>query len=291
MTQYEMFMDVAELQSFTKAAKKNGYTQSAVSQMIQSLEKTLQTTLFVRNKQGVQLTADGQMYYPYIQAISTAIRSLEQKKKEMEGLEQQTIRIGTFVSVSRHWLPRWIKEFKLLYPQVRFELIQGEYSNINQWILDGSIDFGFVNEKMVADVETYPIYEDRMVAVLPMESELAKQEMIPLEQLEKASLIVLDEGKQSVALQAFEKEGLRPHIEYKVYDDTSIIEMVKQGLGYSILYELVIQGFEDQVAIRPIFQPLKRTVALAWNQWELMPRAARTFVQYILENTRKEDVQ
>ena len=100
-------------------------------------------------------------------------------------------------------------------------------------------------------------------------------------QLAKEALILLDEGEYSVLVKAFEAKSLVPHIEYTVYDDYSILAMVRQGLGVSAMYGRVLEGFEEGLAIRPITEKPVRTVALAWKNWDTMSLAARKFVGFI----------
>ena len=94
---------------------------------------------------------------------------------------------------------------------------------------------------------------------------------------------MLDEGDYSVPLNAFSKQKLSPNIEYKVYDDYSILAMVRQGLGVSVLYQLVLKGYEEGLEIRPIVERPRRKVALAWRSWETMPLSARRFVSFVQE--------
>ncbi|MFR0987324.1 MAG: LysR family transcriptional regulator, partial [Frisingicoccus sp.] len=96
MNRYEVFIKVVECGSFTKAAEVLDYTQSAVSQMVHTLEEELSTVLLLRSKNGITLTADGEAYYPYICSINNAHRELEEKYREMQGLGGGKIRIGSF---------------------------------------------------------------------------------------------------------------------------------------------------------------------------------------------------
>ena len=95
MNRYDVFIRIVETGSFTQAAAESGYTQSAVSQMIRTLEHELNTTLFLRSKTGAELTPDGREYLPYIQSVSNARRELDVKCQEMQGLERVLIRVGT----------------------------------------------------------------------------------------------------------------------------------------------------------------------------------------------------
>lgn len=286
MTRYDVFLRVAETGSFTRAAESLGYSQSAVSQTVKALEAELGSRLVLRGHGGVTLTADGESYLPYLRAVSAAEEELARKRRETLGLEQGVIRIGAFTSVSRTLLPKLMQEFRRDYPSVQFFLHQGEYNNIRAWILDGTVDFGFLCPDAVDGVETIPLYRDRMEAVLPPGHPLAVRETVRLSELAREPFILLDEGEFSVPMRAFAAAGLSPVPLYKVYDDYSILAMAEQGLGCSILYEAVLGGeYGRRVEVRPIAEPVERTVALAFRNREALSTAASRFLTHILRWT------
>lgn len=294
ITKYRVFCLVIEIGSFTKAAKILGYSQSAVSQIVKSLERELGTILVNRGKDGIRLTSDGEQFLPYLQAIQVAENQLEKKQQELLGLEASTIRIGAFNSISKNFLPQLMGNFKKLYPKVSFELLQGETSSIGSWIINDRVDFGFLNHDCVDGVETRPIYHDEMLAVIPNEHKLTAENQVSLKELAQETLILLDEGEFSVALKAFSKKQLEPNIQYKIYDDSAILEMVQQQLGVSIMYSLTLSGVKDKVAVREIKEHPERTVALGWRNWQTMSFASRRFAEFILENIAKiypEEIQ
>ena len=281
ISKYGIFCKVIETKSFTRTAEMLGYSQSAVSQTIKTMEAETGTCLINRRKDGIRLTEDGEQYFPYFQQIYRAELALEQKEMEMKGMENSVIRIGTFTSVSRNLLPGLMQEFKKEYPGVQFVLLQGEYTSIAKWVQEGTIDFGFINAEAVPGMEVCVLYRDEMVAVLPENHPLAEKERLTLEDLTKESFILLDEGEYSVPEQAFLRNGLKPKIEYKVYDDYSILAMIRQGLGISVMYRLVLRGMEDGVELRPVEEKIDRPVGLVWRDWETMPFAARKFASFI----------
>ncbi|MDO4306710.1 MAG: LysR family transcriptional regulator [Eubacteriales bacterium] len=283
MNRYEVLVKVIEKGSFTKAAEELNYTQSAVSQMVHTLEEELSTVLVVRAKNGVTLTPDGAAYFPYICAISKAHQELEEKHREMCGLGSGKIKIGSFTSVSRNWLPALMKEFKEKYPAVQFELQQGEYTNIAQWIKEGKVDFGFVNPDAVNGLEMVPLYSDEMVAVLPPNHPLTEKDTVELKDLAGCPNILLDEGELSVPLNAYEENNLKADIQYRVYDDYSIMTMVEQNLGVSMLYERVVEDQKRCCVTRPIMPPVNRTVAIACKNRKTLPIASRYFFDFILK--------
>lgn len=287
ITKYGIFCKVIETESFTKTAEIFGYTQSAVSQTVKALETELNTTLVNRKKGSIYLTADGEQYFPFIQSIASAEDKLEHKKQEMQGLMGNTIKIGTFTSVSRNILPRLMKEFKKKYPEVNFVLSQGEYTTIIKWIKEGTVDFGFINADADPDMNSSILYRDEMVAVLPKGHSLAPQNEVSLHDLATEPLILLDEGDYSVTAASFQAAGILPNLKYQVYDDYSILSMVKQGLGISLMYKLVLEGFEEGLEIRPITEKPERPVAIGWLNWDTMPLASRKFADYILKRNKQ----
>ncbi|MEE0435321.1 MAG: LysR family transcriptional regulator [Peptococcaceae bacterium] len=283
LSKYDIFCKVVECGGFTKAANAIQYSQSAVSQTVKNLEQELGLTLLTRGKEGIHLTNDGEAIFPYIQAIAHAEEALTRRQREMQGLRGSVIRIGTFTSVSRTLLPGWMFDFKREYPEVRFVLEQGEYTTISEWVQNGTVDFGFVNMDAAPEMDGRLLYTDEMCAVMPADHPLTRQGSVTLADLAKASLILLDEGEFNVPMRAFEEAGLSPQAEYEVYDDYTIIAMVEKKLGVSIMYERVLAGYGHKIATRAIEEDLSRRVGIVWNNWETMPIAARSFVEFILK--------
>ena len=281
ISRYGIFCKVIELTSFTKVAKQIGYSQSAISQTIKSLEQELGVILIDRKKDGITLTSDGKEFLPYLQSIYRAECALKQKQKELTGLENSIIRIGTFTSVSRNILPHLMKQFKKIYPGVNFILKQGDYTSIQKWVQTEIVDFGFVNSNAVKGIKVEILYEDELLAVLPPNHSLIEYKSISLKQLASEPFILLDEGDYSVIMNAFQKINQTPQIEYEVYDDYSILAMVRQGLGVSAMYRLVLNGFEKGLQIRPIKEKPMRPVALAWKNEHTMSLASRRFMDFI----------
>ncbi|MBT2700324.1 LysR family transcriptional regulator [Bacillus sp. ISL-40] len=286
MNHYYAFIKAIETGSFTKAAEELGYTQSAISQMIHSLEEELSTTLIIRSRTGITLTPDGEEFLPYIKKICNSHRELREKLKEMEGIHSGLIRIGTFTSVSCHWLPELFRDFKEQYPSVHFELHQGDYTEIANWIKEGSVDFGFVNPKAVSNLTTSSLQEDEMLAVLPTNHPLATHNKVSLKELSKEPYILLDEGEISEPLTIFRQNNFEPNIQYRVHDDYAIMSMIEQGLGISILPKLVLSRCPYNIVTKSISPSVVRTISLAYKDKRVLPIASRYFIDFIIEKFR-----
>ncbi|MCE5221271.1 MAG: LysR family transcriptional regulator [Clostridium sp.] len=283
MKRYNAFMKIIETSSFTKAAKELGYTQSAISQMIHSLEEELSTTLIMRSRKGITLTPDGEEILPYIKNIYYANRELIEKHREMQGLQSGIIRIGTFSSVSSNWLPQLIKDFKEMYPSVQFELKQGDYTSISIWVKEGGVDFGFVNPDAVSGLTTVPLKRDEMLAVLPIDHPLSSYNKVTLEELSYEPFILLDEGQLSSPLEIFKKNNLYPNVQYQVHDDYTIMSMIEKGLGIAILPKLILHRLHYSIVTKEVSPQIFRTIALAYKDKNILPIASRYFIDFIIE--------
>ncbi|MGL5437233.1 MAG: LysR family transcriptional regulator [Lachnospiraceae bacterium] len=286
ISKYTIFCKVVENGSFSKTAELLDYSQSAVSQAIRSLEQELCTGLLIRRRGGLSLTEDGEQFLPYIKAVVNAEQLLEQKRGEMLHLENSTIRIGAFTSVSRNLLPGLMKEFKNLYPGTHFVLYQGDYTSINQWILNGTVDFGFTNMETTHGLTAKEIYCDQMRVILPPEHPLCTKDSLSLVDLMGEPFILMDEGDYNVTLDAFSRSGLSPDIEYRIYDDYTILTMVKQRLGISMLYQFVTEDYQEGIVSKPLSEPVERRIAVVWNDWNTMTFAVRRFVEYVLKQAK-----
>lgn len=284
ISRYEIFCKVIETGSFTRAAEELGYTQSSVSQTVKNLENELGAILIERKKDGIALTSDGKNFYPYIDSIAAAERALDEKRRELNGLTNSVITIGTFTGVSRTVLPSLMKSFQDIYPTVSFVLQQGEYTGISEWIQSGRVDFGFINQSAAKGIKTEPLYEEQMLAVTPQNHPFAARESVSLSEIAEEPFILLDEGEHSVPLTAFAQNSLKPNISYKVTDDYTILAMVRQRLGVSMIYERVLQGYEQGLTIKHIDEQPKRVIALAYKNRDVLPLAASKFVDFIIKN-------
>jgi DNA-binding transcriptional LysR family regulator len=278
-SRYAVFCRAAELRSFTLAGMELGYSQSAVSQIVKSLEEELGTKLITRSRGRFELTADGKEYFPYFEAIKNAEDALIRRRLEITGMEDATIRVASFTSVSRELLPELMKNFKETHPGVNFVIKQGEYNSIRGYIEQGEVDFGFISTHFSEGLESSHLYDDELAAVLPKGHPLAKKKTLRMKDLTNDPFILFDEGRDyNTVLEAFREKGLEPKTEYDIYDDYSILGMVRRGFGISVQIKRIVKGFEEGLEVRDIEDAPLRSVSLAWRSRETMPFASREFL-------------
>lgn len=284
MNRYIALQKIIELGSFTKAAESLGYTQSSISQMIASLESELSLKLLTRSRYGVKLTIEGADLYPFIERSIYQYRSMLEKANEIKGLETGIIRVGTISSVTCHWMPQLINGFKKEYPNVQFLFHQGDYTLIPEWIASGQIDFGFINPNAGTNLNTKTIKDGEMLAVLPKSHPLAKKKSISLADLSNEPYILLEEGHYSEPMAAFKTAGIIPNIQYTIHDDYAIMMMVEEGLGVSILAELILRRTNYDIVCIPLNPPITRTLAVGYKDWDSLPIASKHFIEYLMNH-------
>lgn len=287
ISRYGLVCEVADTGSFSAVAERFGFVQSSVSQSVKNLEEELGVCLLDRKRNGVSWSVDGLKYEPFIRAVYHAEKALEGKKKEMLGLEDETIRVGVFTSVSRDILPSLMTGFKEIYPNVRFVLNQGNYSHIYDWLKNDQVDVGFLSYEYTEDLPFDELYEDSTKLILPLDHELSRRKVLEYKDLESIPFILMDEGKISTVRQALQNHDASPVIEYRIYDDYTILSMVKNGLGASLLFENVVRGYDSEVAIRDISDPIRRKVCIACKDRKTLSHASELFRRYVVENINR----
>ena len=282
MYRYKAFLKVVEVGNFTKAAELLGYTQPALSQMMTSLERELSMKLLYRSRYGIRLTPEGERLYPSVENAVRQYDAMRRSADEISGLETGVVRIGTVSSVSAHWLPQVIRAFWEKHPNVQIVLHQGDYSSIQEWVRTGAVDFGFVNPHAVKGVETMVVKSGQFRAVVPVGHPLAERECVTLEELAEEPFLMVESGAYGEVEEAFAAAGITPNIRLRVHDDYSLMSMIEQGMGVSILTELVLHKTNYDVAALPIEPPVIRTLAVVTKERRTLPLAARVFIDELM---------
>lgn len=283
MQKYIALLKILETGSFTRAAEVLGYTQPSLSQMISTLEKELSVQLIHRSRYGVHPTPEGERLLPFIESAVSQYETMQQAVDEMAGLKTGEVRIGTFSSVSCHWLPPVIERYWSEFPNIQIHLLQGDYTSIAEWVRLGIVDFGFVNPDAIQGMRTTTLLMDDFCAVLPMNHPLSGCEAISLKMLEHEPFLLLEEGRYSEPLEAFRAEGVEPNIRLRGHDDYSILSMVERGLGVSILAELVLKKTAYQIVSRPLDPPVIRKIGIVMKEAGTLPKASKEFIKYLRE--------
>lgn len=278
---YLSFVKTVEYGSFTKAAEILNYSQSGISRMIGDLEKDWKVVLLERGKGGVKLTSDGLALLPYARSLVAEYEKLQMQVDELNGLQSGLIRIGTFSSVATHWLPNIIKEFQKDYPHIDYELLLGDYAEIEEWIAEGRVDCGFLKLPTRPDFETIFLEEDKLLAVIPEDHPLADCEKFPIAALCDEPFMLLEKGENSEVSEIFRRCGLTPKVHFTTWDDFSIMSLVESGLGVGILPQLILRRTPYRILTKELDVPAYRSIALAMRSKKTASLAVKRFIEYL----------
>ncbi|MFU0791660.1 LysR family transcriptional regulator [Virgibacillus proomii] len=281
LVRYDIFRTVVETGSLSKAADVVGLTQSAVSHAISGLESDFGFTLCSRGRSGIQLTSNGEKMLQYMREILKWNERMMQEISKIHGLEVGVVRIGTLPSVSIQWLPKIIKEFNLYFPDIEIKLFEGDYDKIDSWIADGTIDFGFLSLPVSKAYEVLPLKQDRLLCILPEEHPLANQKIIDLKQLDNESFIMPKSSIDKDVRKILKQHKIKPSIKYEISEDQAIISMVQNGLGISILPEMILYRLPGNLLTIPLKENYCRTIGIASISLQHMSPGAKTLINFI----------
>lgn len=277
---YMAFIKTAECGSFTKAAELLNYSQSGISRMIGDLENEWRVSLLERNRSGVKLTSDGMRLLPYAQNICEEYRKLQMQVDDLNGLKSGLIRIGTFSSVATHWLPKIIKAFQNDYPDIDYELLLGDHSEIEKWVNDGRVDCAFTKPD-ISGADVTILERDELLAVLPEEHPLTKYEKIPVYELCRYPFILLEKGGKTEVSDVFDNAGQKPDVRFTTWDDYAVMSMAENGLGIGILPKLILRRAPYKICTRSIEPQAYRDICFAVRDNRTVSLAVKRFSEYL----------
>ncbi|HLP76450.1 MAG TPA: LysR family transcriptional regulator [Candidatus Paceibacterota bacterium] len=273
----KVFCDLAETESFTKAAQINSVTQSAVSQQISSLERQFKSLLIERSKKKFRLTREGQVLYDFSKQIIQTYDALHSKLQEIKDIISGTIRVATIYSIGLHDLPPYIKRFLKDYPTVHVHV---EYRRANQVyddVLGNVVDLGLVAyPSRDPKVEIIPLHKDPLVLICHPQHPFAKLKSTKLKTISGQKFIGFEPDIPTrKALDKILKEN---SVEVNTVMEFDNIETVKRAVeidaGISIVplgtisqeiskQTLAAVNFDDGEYVRPLAAIYKKNKVLS----------------------------
>ena len=191
------------------------------------------------------------------------------------------IRIGTFSSVATHWLPKMIKEFQKDYPNIEYEILLGDYREIEGWVKDGRVDCGFVPSPTDKTLDSIFLEKDELLVVLPEGHPMAACERFPVSALSDYPFMMLEKASSSDITSIFEKNGIIPNIRFTTWDDYAIMSMVESGLGIGILPKLILRRAPYRIVTKSLDVPAYRDICLIMRSEKDLSLATSRFMEYL----------
>ena len=273
----EILLTAVECGSFGKAAAQLGYTQSALTHLVNKMEAELGCTLLTRSSKGVQLSEEGEHLRPYMQAVIDASEALRKEAAATGKLHGSTLRIGCFASIARSILPELLGKFRKIHPEIQVDVLVLAYE-LSAELEAERIQLALVDDVCGKGFYWTPLTEAPLVAVVPPDFEW-NEETISLERLMQETFISSPE--QYV-------ERMLPQnmnrFEVTASEDATILSMIANGLGVSVLSAFSLQGYESSVRVIPLTEPVYRRLGVAVKA----PPAANTPEKYFLSFLKRQ---
>ncbi len=282
LQKYAALIKTIELGSISQAAEQMGYTQPAVSRMIADLEKEWGVELLRRSRAGLEVSSVCQRLLPILRTIIADCEELEFTLGEFKGMRTGLVRIAAFTSVADMWIPKLLKSFQQMYPNIEFELVNLEtYAEIEDCIRHGKVDCGFVSLPTTNDLQTHFLMRDELVAVLSTDHPLANEAVFPINQLDGAPFIKLREKADFEVSRFLDHIPYSPSLRYEVSNDHTILSMVEQGLGISITHSLIAENQRYRVVCKRFDKGQYRDIAIAAAKNARLTSATRLFIEHV----------
>lgn len=234
-----------------------------------------------RSKSGVALTSAGEQLLPYLRRALGGYDELEGQIMRMKGLETGIVRIGTFSSVAINWLPNIFSRLQRDYPGIEYEMLLGDYDEVERWIDDGRVDCGFLRLPTARGFDTIPLAKDEYKVILPVGHPLAEKEKIEMTDLDGQPFLLLEHGGKTEVSDLLDARHVTPDIRFTTWEDFAIMAMAEKGLGIGILPDLILRRIPYHIEIRPLAEPYYRTVGLAMKNREHLTPAVERFMEYL----------
>ena len=276
-----LFLKTVKLGSLTAAAEQSGYTQSALSHIISGLEKEFGFALFTRSKAGVSLTQDGERMLPFIRDAVMRSDIALQAASEIKGLKSGRVRIGAFSSIAICRLPAIIRKFNAAYPNIELDVRVDTYKVIEDWLANDEVDCGFISDASLKEMDFIPLMEDRLLALVPDDHPLLACDKLTAQSIESMDFIVPGEGSNYDIGRYFKSAGIKPKIRFAVSDDYAAAAMVKQGLGITIMPELILEAISGSFNTLELEKECIRKIGIATRRNAPVSPACKAFIEFV----------
>ncbi|MFD1414888.1 LysR family transcriptional regulator [Oceanobacillus jeddahense] len=279
LAQYIALHTLIETGNFTETGLKLNLTQSSITHAMNNLEKELDLSLIIRNRNNVILTSNGKMVYDHVSKILQEQQKLDNTVANLKKLISGTITVGVLPSVSLVLLPKVLSYFEQHYPDVTIQLKEGDYDQIENWLQHGVVDIGFLAEPVSENLIFDFIFEDQLLCIMAKDHPLASEEHLTLNQLQDERWIMPKQNIDRDVLRILSKHKIIPNIVYELSVDQAILTMVTENLGVSIVPKSILHHAPADLIQKNFTEHYARTVGIAHKRNTYPSPAAMKFVE------------
>ncbi|MEX0323135.1 MAG: LysR family transcriptional regulator [Puniceicoccaceae bacterium] len=294
---FKIFSDLVESQSFSRAAKLNGVTQSAVSQQLRAMEKHFAVLIVDRSQKQFRLTREGQKLYDSAKEILHRYDKLISELQEMKKVVSGTIHISTIYSIGLHELPPYITQFLKEYPSVNVRVEYRRSNFVYEDILHNSVDLGLIAyPTKMRQVEVIPFLEDQLVLISNPSHPLAKKKSVKITELAGEKFIGFDQDiptrKATDSMFRDSKVDMEPIMEFDNIE--TVKRAVEINAGLSIVPQATVNQEIKQGLLKAV--PIKgcevtRPLAIIHRKGRVLTPAMKKFISTLTGKPYSELVE
>ncbi|MBZ5563977.1 MAG: LysR family transcriptional regulator [Acidobacteriia bacterium] len=289
--QLASFLEVAKLQSFSRAAEKLFRTQPAISAQVRLLEQECGEKLFDRSGKKVLLTPAGEILCRYAEKLLGMQKEALQAIAELNQTPRGKLYIGANEATCLYVLPRTFARFKHLYPLVQISIYRNFSHKILQKVQEGAVDLGIVTlPQTMNNMEVIPVFRDEVQVVVPKNHPLAKNRSVTVEQMSQHPLILPKTGHTRVVIDRLLRE-FRDHLQISM--ELASVETIKKfvgaGLGISLISRTYAQPEVTAGLLKLIpldGQKIYRELGLVYRRDRYLSLPAKVFIDVVRESTK-----
>ncbi|HTE64129.1 MAG TPA: LysR family transcriptional regulator [Solirubrobacteraceae bacterium] len=286
--QLRVLVAVADAGGFSPAATRLSMSQPGVSRAVAALEAELGTALLIRRNGRTAPTPAGERVLLHAREVLARTEAIRQEAAGGGGDCSGRVRLGSFASVTAQLLPGLLATLRVRHPGVEVALFEGHDEEVIRWVRERAIDVGVVS-RAAPDLHLRPLAADQLVAALPADHPLAVRPHATLEELAAEPFVLSRGGCERLILDTFSAAGHAPRVAFEVQEVSTILAMVAEGLGVSIVPELSALAVPPRVALRPLAPPVERRLALAVPSLADAPPAVRALLDVAELGSRQLD--
>lgn len=280
LSQLRILVAIADCGNFSEAALRLGISQSAVSHAIASLEEELGVVLLSRGRHGATLTPVGERVLHHAQDMLRLLERIGREANLSKGLQGGQVRLASFRSAATHVLPGVIAEFHKRYPGISVTIMEYRGDDgVEQSLREGRVDIGFTCMPTSNEFEAWEIMQDEYIALFPPQATLPDE--ITWTDVARYPLIMPPSNDHcSILIRGHLYKLEQPiNATYEIMEDSTIVSMVSQGLGATIIARLAAEPLPPEIQVRQLPVPLQRPIRVAILADALHPPAVYAFLE------------
>jgi len=282
ISQLRALVAVAQHQNFSQAALELNVSQSGISHAIASLEEELGVQLLHRGRYGAHLTPVGEQIVQHAANVLTHLSDIVSAAQHAKGLDGGRVRVATFRSLATHLLPEILVKFRQQFPNIKVTITEfEEWTELEQALQQGNADISLSDLLNPNDFDSFELLRDEYVVLLPPNTVIHQEtKTLTWEQLAQFPLILPNSQSCSRYIEPYvQQEKVPLEVAYRIRGDSTMISLVKQGLGAAILPRLAAEPIPETIHACNLPIPLERVIYAAMRKDALHTPATYAFLE------------